>query len=74
MEYISLGTDKHQMEYVASGSESIPFPDGHFDVVTSLNSLDHVDDLDMTIREIKRVVRRGGFFLLTLKLSRAHSL
>ena len=71
MKYISLGTDKHQMEYVASGSESIPFPDGHFDVVTSLNSLDHVDDLDMTIREIKRVVRRGGFFLLSVEIEHA---
>lgn len=65
--YRKLGTDKHQMKYVSCGSENIPFPDGHFDIVTSFNSLDHVDDLTKTIAEICRVVRPGGglFLLIT---------
>jgi ubiquinone/menaquinone biosynthesis C-methylase UbiE len=62
--YKALGTDNHKMKYVASGSEKIPFVDGHFDVVCSYNSLNHVDDLDKTITEIKRVVKPGGLFLL----------
>jgi SAM-dependent methyltransferase len=62
--YKTLGTDKQKMTYTASGSENIPFPNGHFDVVCSFNSLDHVDDLDKTIAEIKRVLRPGGLFLL----------
>jgi glycosyltransferase involved in cell wall biosynthesis/SAM-dependent methyltransferase len=62
--YRELGTDVHSMEYVASGSECMPFPDDYFDIVSSFNSLDHVDDLDMTIQEIKRVLRPGGTFLL----------
>lgn len=33
-DYLKLGADKHKMEYVAAGSEDIPFPDGHFDIVT----------------------------------------
>jgi ubiquinone/menaquinone biosynthesis C-methylase UbiE len=36
----------HGMTYVAARSEEIPFPEGYFDVVSSFNSLDHVDDLD----------------------------
>jgi ubiquinone/menaquinone biosynthesis C-methylase UbiE len=56
--------DRSEMEYVDSGAEEIPFPDGHFDVVTSFNSLDHVDDIDDTIAEIKRVTAPGGLFLL----------
>ena len=56
------------MEYVAAGSENIPFPDGHFDIVTCINALDHVDNLDATIREIKRVTRQGGFFLLLVEI------
>lgn len=46
-EYEDLGIgDGSPMEYVDSGAEDIPFPDGHFDIVTSFNSLDHVDDLE----------------------------
>jgi SAM-dependent methyltransferase len=66
--YLGLGADKHKMEYVASGSENIPFPDGHFDIVACLNALDHVDDLGATIREIKRVTKPGGFFLLSVEI------
>ena len=69
--YLKLGADKHKMEYVASGSEQIPFPDGHFDIVASLNALDHVDDLDASIREIKRVVKRGGYLLLSVEVNHA---
>lgn len=62
--YRELGIDDQQMTYVEAPAESIPFGDGHFDVVSSFNSLDHVDDLDATIAEIKRVLRPGGTFLL----------
>ena len=62
--YKELGILEHKMKYVNSGSESIPFEDNYFDVVSSFNSLDHVDDLDKTIKEIKRVVKKGGLFLL----------
>lgn len=62
--YRSLGIERHAMRYVAAPAEAIPFPDGHFDVVSSFNSLDHVDDLDRTIAEIARVTAPGGLFLL----------
>jgi ubiquinone/menaquinone biosynthesis C-methylase UbiE len=58
--YRKLGTDQHAMEYVSCGAEQMPFPDGFFDVVCSLNSLDHVDDLDRVISEIVRVIAPGG--------------
>lgn len=63
-QYRKLGADRHQMQYVAAPSESIPFPNNHFDVVMSFNSLDHVADLEQTVREIVRVVKPGGLFLL----------
>ncbi|MEA2248420.1 MAG: hypothetical protein QOH46_2949 [Solirubrobacteraceae bacterium] len=62
--YLALGASEHEMEYVASGAEHIPFADGHFDIVSTINSLDHVDDLDATIAELKRVLRPGGTLLL----------
>jgi 2-polyprenyl-3-methyl-5-hydroxy-6-metoxy-1,4-benzoquinol methylase len=62
-----LGTARHQMEYRSSGSEKIPFGNAHFDVVTCLNALDHVDDIAAAIREIKRVTKPGGLFLLSVE-------
>ena len=62
--YRILGIDKHKMRYIKTGAENIPFKNEYFDVVSSFNSLDHVDDLDQAIAEIIRVIAPGGFFLL----------
>jgi SAM-dependent methyltransferase len=66
--YQQLVGQKHKMEYVTAPSERIPFPDAYFDVLSCLNALDHVDDFDTTVREIKRVVKRGGLFLLSVEI------
>ena len=68
--YRHLGIERHSMQYVNGGAEHIPFPDAFFDVVCSLNSLDHVDDLDPAIDEIMRVVSSGGLFLLLTDIHR----
>jgi ubiquinone/menaquinone biosynthesis C-methylase UbiE len=67
-EYLKLGAASHQMTYVAAPSERMPFPDGSFDVVCTFNSLDHVDDLDRTIAEIKRITRPGGTLLMIVEI------
>lgn len=61
-------TDLQAMTYVQSDAESMPFEDGHFDVVTSFNSLDHVDDVQAVLREIARVLRPGGTFVLLTEI------
>jgi SAM-dependent methyltransferase len=66
-EYLKLGAWRLQMKIIAAPAEAIPFADGYFDVVSSFNSLDHVDDLGRTIAEIKRVVKPGGLFLLIVE-------
>lgn len=38
----------------------IPFPDGHFDVIFSSNTLEHIPDIDNFQREIRRVLSRVG--------------
>jgi SAM-dependent methyltransferase len=67
-DYRALGTDAHAMEYVAARSEAMPFEDDSFDVVTSLNSLDHVDDVGQTVAEIKRVTRPGGHMVVAVEV------
>lgn len=68
--YRQLGTSRHAMQYVAGSAESLPFPDSSFDVVCSLNSLDHVDDLNQTIGEICRVLAPRGYLLLVTEIHR----
>lgn len=67
-DYRALGTDAHAMECVAGHAEAMPFGDESFDVVTSFNSLDHVDDIEHTVAEIKRVVRPGGHLVLAVEV------
>ncbi len=38
-------------------------------MVSSFNSLDHVNNLDQTISEIKRVLKPGGTFLLLTEVN-----
>lgn len=64
-----LGADKHAMKYEATGMEDCRFPDGYFDVVCSVNSLDHVADVDKTISQVKRVTKPGGLFLLLVEVN-----
>lgn len=66
--YRELGSDCHATRYIAAPCEVIPVEDGSFDVVCTLNSIDHVDDVDASIAEIKRVVCVGGFILLMTDL------
>jgi len=62
--YMKFGIDDLNMIYVHSGAESIPFPDSYFDVISSFNSLDHVDDLDKVVMQIKKKLKPSGMFLL----------
>ena len=54
----------HRMKYIQGVSEDIPFKENYFDIITSFNSLDHVDDIEKSIIEITRVLKPGGLFLL----------
>lgn len=68
-EYLELGARHHKMEYMDAPSEEIPLKDGECDAVFSFNSLDHVGHVGRTIREIKRVTRPGGIFLLLVEVN-----
>lgn len=56
------------IKLVQALSEAIPFEDGYFDVVFCTNVLDHVEDPDKTVAEVLRVLKPGGFFVLTVEV------
>tara|TARA_B110000967_G_scaffold185780_2_gene206359 strand:- start:504 stop:1052 length:549 start_codon:yes stop_codon:yes gene_type:complete len=62
--YMDVGIVGQDMSYVMASSSKIPFPSNYFDIIVTLNALDHVKEMDSTITEIERVLRPGGFFLV----------
>ena len=44
----------------------MPFDDESFDVATLLDVLEHLDDDRLALRELRRVVKRGGYLLVTV--------
>lgn len=70
-EYLRLGADRHNMEYISAPSEAIPLADNTCDAVFAFNSLDHVDNVEKTVLEIKRIIKPGGIFLLIVEINHA---
>lgn len=68
-EYRKLGADRHRMEYIRAASERIPLADASCDAVFSFNSFDHVEDVERTAAEIKRVAKPGSLFLLLAEVN-----
>jgi SAM-dependent methyltransferase len=60
---------EHEMRYVTGVAERMPFPDASFDIVVSVNSLDHVEDVSRVAAEVKRVLSPGGTFVLLTELN-----
>jgi ubiquinone/menaquinone biosynthesis C-methylase UbiE len=50
--------------FVAGDVEELPFRDGAFDVVTCRIAAHHFADVAAAVREVRRVLRPGGSFLL----------
>jgi 2-polyprenyl-3-methyl-5-hydroxy-6-metoxy-1,4-benzoquinol methylase len=63
-QYRLLGIDRHSMTYVNAPAEQMPLSDAYFDIISCLNALDHVEDVEKTIEEITRVAAPGAALLL----------
>jgi ubiquinone/menaquinone biosynthesis C-methylase UbiE len=52
--------------HIAQGTaERLEYPKGHFDVVSAIEVIEHIGDLDQAISEVHRVLRSGGAFLVS---------
>ena len=51
-----------EIDYREGKGESLPFPDGSFDIVACCDVLEHVDDPGPVIGEVARTLKPGGAF------------
>lgn len=65
--YGRLGARAHKMVYVQSAAERMPFLDGSFDVVATINSLDHTENPSAVLREAYRVLVHNGLLLIIVE-------
>jgi ubiquinone/menaquinone biosynthesis C-methylase UbiE len=49
---------------ICAVGESLPFDDECFDLITSYQTLEHVQDVNMCIQEMLRVLKRGGILYI----------
>ncbi len=51
------------VQFVQADGAALPFGQ-HFDVVMSFDVLEHIPDTDQHLREVRRVLRPGGYYVL----------
>ncbi|HXX89099.1 MAG TPA: class I SAM-dependent methyltransferase [Acidimicrobiales bacterium] len=56
---------KDEIEFVNAAAEKLPFPDARFDLVVTTLSFHHWADQQQGLREVRRVLRDEGLFVLT---------
>jgi SAM-dependent methyltransferase len=54
------------VSFVECSPETLPFPDGHFDLIFSLGVLHHLPDTQAAIKSLARKIAPGGLLLLYL--------
>ena len=65
---VAFAGKRHQspnLRYVAGNAESIPFEDDRFDVVINVESSHAYGSVANFFAEVKRVLKPGGYFLIT---------
>ncbi len=55
----------HKQTLALADAQRLPYPDAAFDVVMANHMLFHVPDVERALRELRRVVKPGGFVMAT---------
>lgn len=58
---VQLNQYPHLRATISSDEVCLPFPDGEFDAVVSMGTLEHVQYPTRSLDEIRRVIRPGGY-------------
>lgn len=65
IEYALNHRERDDIEFLVMNCEKLDFPEESFDGVASVEVLEHVPDYESYVKEISRVLKKGGRFVLT---------
>lgn len=61
--------NKDHLTILTNDPYNYPLPDNHFNIVLSGNVMEHVEDINRWYKELKRIVRPGGYIITVMPLS-----
>lgn len=61
---VSKAKQSDKLRLVQADVSSLDFPDGSFDIVTSHELIEHIIEVDRALREMKRVLKKGGKIII----------
>jgi SAM-dependent methyltransferase len=65
VEHATARYPSDKLEFIVSDCLSLPFSDGEFDCVVSFETLEHMEDHQALMTEFRRVLKPGGFLLIS---------
>jgi SAM-dependent methyltransferase len=68
---VEIARSRGHEDVVQGAVEHLPWDDETFDLVISLDMVEHTPDDRVTLRELRRVTTQGGLFLMTVPALRA---
>ena len=57
--------EKNNIKYLEGSILELPFEDNHFDIVTSFETIEHVEDDRGQIKEVLRVLKPNGLYIVS---------
>lgn len=65
VKYAQKNYGSNEVTFVEGSILELPFEDNSFDVFTSFETLEHIDNEDKQFSEVKRVLKDGGLYILS---------
>jgi len=63
-EFIKKNFSEQEISFVCANAKDLPFEDETFDTVCLSNSLHHLEEMPKILKEMKRVLKKGGNFII----------